>query len=115
MIERVGLTKRWSDAVANKSIIFLAGHTPDKSRGECVTQQTEEVLKAIDDTLANIGVSKDNLAMVQIYLADISTIGEMNVVWDRWVATAAAPARATVEARLAHPDLAIEITAVAFR
>jgi enamine deaminase RidA (YjgF/YER057c/UK114 family) len=34
---------------------------------------------------------------------------------DAWVAKDHAPARATVEARLAYPDLLVEMTAIAFR
>jgi enamine deaminase RidA (YjgF/YER057c/UK114 family) len=115
MIERIGTAARWSDAVIVGNIIFLAGHLAEKTRGGSVTQQTEEVLQALDNTLAKAGVTKKNLASVNIYLADISTINEMNAVWDRWVAADGPPARATVEARLGHPDLAIEITAVASR
>jgi enamine deaminase RidA (YjgF/YER057c/UK114 family) len=37
----------------------------------------------------------------------------MNEVWEAWVPEGAAPARATVTAKLAHPDLRIEIGVVA--
>jgi enamine deaminase RidA (YjgF/YER057c/UK114 family) len=33
----------------------------------------------------------------------------MNDVWDAWVAPGSAPARACVEAKLAHPSLKVEI------
>ncbi len=33
----------------------------------------------------------------------------MNELWDAWVAPASAPARATVEAKLASPVLIVEI------
>ncbi len=115
MIERIGLTHRWSDAVVIDKLICVAGHTAEKTRGKSLAAQTEEVLAALDDTLVRAGTTKQKLASVQIFLSDISKIAEMNVVWDRWVAEGAAPARATVEAKLASPDLAIEITAIASR
>ena len=63
--------------------------------------------------LAQAGSRKERILSVQIFLTDISKIGEMNAVWDKWVAKGHSPARATVEAKLASPGYAIEITAVA--
>lgn len=113
MIERIGLAARWSDAVVVGNLIFLAGHTAEETRGQSVKVQTAEVLASMDDTLAQAGVTKNNLVSVTIYLADISGFDEMNEAWDAWVAEGHAPARATVEARLAHPDMLVEMTAIA--
>ncbi|HEV7543692.1 MAG TPA: Rid family hydrolase, partial [Reyranella sp.] len=44
-----------------------------------------------------------------IWLTDIGTWGQMNEVWDAWVAPGNTPARATVEAKLANPALKVEI------
>ncbi|MGX5734126.1 RidA family protein [Bosea thiooxidans] len=112
-IERIGLTARWCDAAIFNGIVFLAGHVPEKTGGRSLTEQTEEVLALIEETLADAGSSKERILSVQIFLTDISKIGEMNAVWDKWVAKGHAPARATVEANLASPDYGIEITAVA--
>ena len=113
-LERIGAAARWSDAVIVGNIIFLAGHTAEKTRGKSMTEQTTEVLASLDDTLAEAGVTKRNLASVQIDRADMAGF-EMNAVWDRWVIPGEAPARATVESRLASPELLIEIVAVAAR
>ena len=115
MIERIGMTDRWSDAVIVGDLIFLAGHTAEQTRGQSVKVQTEEVLLSLDDTLAQAGASKNNLVSVTIYLADMAGFGAMNEAWDAWVAKGHAPARATVEARLAYPDLLVEMTAIASR
>mgnify|MGYP000069413285 CR=1 FL=1 len=40
---------------------------------------------------------------------------EMNAVWDAWVSQGNTPARATVEASLAHPDYTVEIVVIAAR
>lgn len=115
MIQRIGMTDRWSDAVIVGDLIFLAGHTAEKTRGKSVIEQTQEVLASMDDTLAQAGVNKDNLASVTIYLADMSGFAEMNEAWDAWVSKQHAPARATVEAKLAYPDMLVEMTAIAAR
>lgn len=115
MIERIGMTERWSDAVIVGDLIFLAGHVAEQTRGQAVKEQTEEVLRSLDETLAQAGVSKNNLASVTIYLADMAGFAAMNEAWDAWVAKDHAPARATVEARLAYPDLLVEMTAIASR
>jgi enamine deaminase RidA (YjgF/YER057c/UK114 family) len=67
----------------------------------------------MDDTLAQCGVTKDALVSVTIYLADMSGFAEMNEVWDAWVSKGHAPGRATVEAKLAYPEMLVEMTAIA--
>ncbi len=115
MIERIGKAARWSDAVAAHGLVFLAGHVAEETRGQSVLIQTQEVLAQIDDTLAQAGVTKAALVSVTIYLDDIAGFDEMNQAWDAWVDTDNPPARATVEARLARPDYAVEIVGVAAR
>ena len=65
------------------------------------------------ETLEAAGSDKSRILSVQIFLTDITKIAEMNAVWDAWVPKGTAPARATVEAKLASPGHDIEITAVA--
>jgi enamine deaminase RidA (YjgF/YER057c/UK114 family) len=114
-IERIGKAARWSDAVAAHGLVFLAGHVAEETRGQSVRAQTEEVLAQIDDTLAQAGVTKAALVSVTIYMADIGQIDAMNQAWDAWVDSDNPPARATVEARLASPDYAVEMIGVAAR
>lgn len=112
-IERIGLTARWCDAAIFNGIVFLAGHVAEKTEGASLAEQTKEVLASLEETLESAGSGKERILSVQIFLSDIARIAEMNAVWDRWVAPGHAPARATVEAKLASPGYAIEITAVA--
>jgi enamine deaminase RidA (YjgF/YER057c/UK114 family) len=114
-IERIGKAARWSDAVGAHGLIFLSGHVAEATAGQSVLAQTQEVLAQIDDTLAQAGVTKAALVSVTIYLADIGQIDAMNQAWDAWVDCDNPPARATVEARLARPDWAVEIVGVAAR
>jgi enamine deaminase RidA (YjgF/YER057c/UK114 family) len=46
----------------------------------------------------------------QIVMKDFAA---MNEVWDAWVPEGHAPARACVEARMARPELLVEISVVA--
>jgi enamine deaminase RidA (YjgF/YER057c/UK114 family) len=40
---------------------------------------------------------------------------QMNTVWDAWMPEGNAPARACIEARLATPDLLVEVGIIAAR
>ena len=112
-IERHGTTRRYSDAVAFGSIVYLVevAQTLDAD----ITTQTREVLASIEQTLLRAGSDKSRLLQVTIYLADIAEIDAMNAVWDDWVPPGTAPARACVEAKLANPGYRIEIVVQAAR
>jgi enamine deaminase RidA (YjgF/YER057c/UK114 family) len=112
-IARIGVTQRWCDAAIFNGIVFLAGHVAEKTEGRSLGEQTTEVLALLEETLEAAGSDKSRILSVQIFLTDISKIAEMNEVWDAWVPKGTAPARATVEAKLASPGHDIEITAVA--
>jgi enamine deaminase RidA (YjgF/YER057c/UK114 family) len=60
-----------------------------------------------------VGSTREKILSATIWLADIATFDEMNRVWDSWVPRGHAPARATVEARLAAPEFVVEIGIVA--
>jgi enamine deaminase RidA (YjgF/YER057c/UK114 family) len=74
-----------------------------------VADQTASILGRIDDILAKVGTDKSKLLKANIWLADIATFGAMNDVWLSWVVPGATPARATVEAPLARPNIKVEI------
>ena len=79
--------------------------SPTRRRARASTEQTREILAAIDALLAEAGTDKTRILSATIYLADMATFAEMNAVWEAWVAQGATPARATVEAKLAAPQL----------
>ena len=56
---------------------------------------------------------KSKLVAVNVFLPQIGDFDAMNRIYDAWVDPERLPARACVEARLADPDLRIEVTAVA--
>ena len=108
-LKRIEPGKRMSAAVIHRDKVYLAGFTPDAALGKSVAEQTKDVLEQIDATLAEAGSSKTNIIKANIWLTDIKTFAEMNSVWDAWVVAGEAPARATVEAKLAAPGIDVEI------
>lgn len=112
MIERIDAGPRMSDACIHGGIAYLAGQVPETA-GADIETQTREVLEAIDALLAQAGTDKTRILRAQVFLADIADFAGMNRAWDAWVAPGRAPARATVEARLANPDWKVEIVVTA--
>ena len=113
-VKRIQVGPRMSQAVVHGNLVYLAGQVcPADAGATTVGAQTKVILGQIDRLLAEAGTSKHYLLSAQIWLKDIGTFGEMNEVWDKWVAQGSTPARATVEARLAGPQYLIEIAAIA--
>lgn len=105
---------RLSEAVVANGMIFLAGQVPANTDGDA-TAQTADVLTQIDKLLAELGSDKSRIVDTTIFLADMADYDAMNVAWDAWVSAGNAPARATVQARLAKPEWKVEIKVVALR
>lgn len=104
--------KRLAAAVLHNDTLYIAGQVADTENGS-IDVQTREVLAKIDGLLQKAGTDKSKLLSLTVYLPNMSDFAAMNAVYDTWVDTASLPARATVEARLAAPDLRVEITAIA--
>lgn len=107
-IKRHGVGPRLSQAVVHGDTVYLAGVVADDTKQD-VKGQTKQILAKIDRLLAAAGSDKSKLLSANIWLTDISTWAQMNEVWDAWVAPGNAPARATVEAKLAGPAYRVEI------
>jgi enamine deaminase RidA (YjgF/YER057c/UK114 family) len=114
-IARLQAGPRMSQAVVHGSTVYLAGQVAQQPKGKSVGEQTKEILAQIDRLLTEAGSDKTKILSTTIYLADIATFAEMNAMWDAWVAPGHAPARATVEAKLAAPEYTVEIACIAAR
>ena len=101
----------YSAAVEYNGLVFVSGQVPD-DRTQPVKNQTEQVLKKIDTVLAAAGTDKSKLLSASIWLADIGDRDTMNAVWTAWADPDNLPARATVEAALATPDMRVEIAVI---
>jgi|SRR5690348_12302513 len=113
-VQRIKPGPRMSQAVTHGNTVYLAGLTADDPALD-VKGQTAQILAKIDALLAEAGTDKSRLLTANIWLTDIGTWSQMNEVWDAWVSPGNAPARATVEAKLAAPSWKVEIMVQAAR
>lgn len=112
-INRIDSNQRMSRAVTCNGFVFVGGQTASDPTQD-IKGQTLQVLDKIDGFLEEAGLDKTRIISAQIWLTDIhADFAKMNEVWDAWVPQGHTPARATVESRLALPELLIEITVVA--
>lgn len=111
-ITRHHTNQRMSQIVIHGDTVYLAGQVANDSNAD-ITVQTQQVLQKIDDLLAEAGSDKSKILSAQIWLTSMGHFTQMNEVWDAWVPEGQAPARACIEARLASPDLLVEVGIIA--
>jgi len=110
MIERMETGPRMSKIVKHNGVLYLCGQVGD---GDDVVEQTRDCLSRVDALLARGGSARDRILQATVWLADMGDFDGMNSVWDAWVPAGCAPARAYGEAKLARPDLKVEVIVVA--
>lgn len=112
MIARYQRGSRMSQAVSHGGLVYIAGQVAN-NRKAGLDGQARDVLSKIDALLKEAGTDKSKLLAVNVFLPNIADFDAMNAVYDAWIDPENPPARACVEARLADPDLRVEMTAVA--
>ncbi|MEL6219756.1 MAG: RidA family protein [Pseudomonadota bacterium] len=110
MIDRIHVGTRMSKIVRHNGTVYLCGQVGE---GATVAAQTEHCLAQVDELLAEAGSGREHILQAIIWLADMADFAEMNAVWDAWVPEGHAPARACGEAKLARPELRVEIIVTA--
>ncbi|MBI3452273.1 MAG: RidA family protein [Rhodospirillales bacterium] len=105
--------RRADDSVAG-------AETRDGRRVLDIRAQTAAVIENIRDILGSFGAGLGDLVEAQCFLVDMADYAGFNETWNRYfgpgTAAPAGPARTTVAVKsLPHPDLAVEIRAVAFK
>jgi 2-aminomuconate deaminase len=81
-----------------------------------IREQTRAVLENIRDILASVGAGMEDLVEVCTYLVNMNDFGGYNEEYARWFDGTSGPARTTVAVhQLPHPQLLIEIKAVAYK
>ena len=113
-IDRHDVGPLMSQAVIHGDTVYLAGTVADDASAD-VKGQTRQILDKIDRRLAEAGSDKSKLLSATIWVADIADRDPMNEVWVPWIDKANPPARACVEARLARPEILVEIMVIAAR
>ncbi|MEN8660648.1 RidA family protein [Marivita sp.] len=110
MIERQDIGQRMSKIVKHNCTVYLCGQV---GAGDSVTEQTQDCLARVDALLEKAGSSREQILQAIIWVADMADFAEMNAVWDAWVPEGHAPARACGEAKLARPELKVEVIVTA--
>lgn len=111
-IKRLHVGKRLSEVAIHNETVYLAGQIAEDTKQDIIGQTTE-VLGHVDRLLAEAGSDKTCILSCQIYIKDMKDFAGMNAVWDEWVPQGHTPPRATVEAKLANPEVLVEIVIVA--
>lgn len=114
-IERKHTNARMSKIVKHGGLVYLCGQTAvgSASANADVTAQTQETLSRVDALLTEAGTDRTRILSATVYLRDMADFAAMNSAWESWVPSGAAPARTTVEARLAAESLLVEVTVTA--
>lgn len=103
---------RMSKIVEHNGTIYLCGQVAkDATAG--IKEQTATTIEKVEDLLKEAGSDKEHMLSVTVYIRDMSDFAAMNEVWDAWVVQGSQPARACVEARMARPELLVEMTVTA--
>lgn len=110
MIERIETSQRMSKIVKHNGVAYLCGQVGE---GATVSEQTRDCLSRVNALLEKSGSSPEQMLQAVIWLADMADFAEMNAIWDAWVPAGCAPARACGEAKLARPELKVEIIVTA--
>ncbi len=106
MIERIETGARSSKIVKHNGVAYITGQVGE---GDTIQAQTQECLSRVEALLTKAGSSKEKMLRATIWLADINDFNGLNEVWNAWVPEGFAPARACGEAKLARPELKVEV------
>jgi len=107
----------FSAGIKANGFIFTSGQTGTDPRtgqlaGPDVTSQTRQTIANIRAILEAGGSSLDRLVKTTVFLADLRLFDAMNAVY-RELIPEPRPGRSTVEARLARPEILVEIEGIA--
>ncbi|MEF2074710.1 RidA family protein [Consotaella aegiceratis] len=108
MIKRHFQTKINHRVVEHNGVLYFGGLVAgDKSQD--MKGQTAQICAKIDDLLAKVGSSKDNLLTAMIYISDFSQKDGMNEAWLEWLPGEILPTRATIGVADLGTDTLVEI------
>jgi reactive intermediate/imine deaminase len=107
----------FSAGIKANGFIFTAGQVGTDPRtgalaGSDVTAQTRQCIANIQAILEAGGSSLERLVKTTVFLADLRLFDAMNAVY-RELIPEPRPGRSTVEAKLARPEILVEIEAIA--
>ena len=106
-----------SQAIRHEDTVYVSGNVPvDPATGELVEggvgPQTRQVLENVEAVLTEAGSSTDSVVRAGVFMTDMDAFGEMNAVYEEFMSEPY-PARTTVRAEMANPDILVEIDVIA--
>lgn len=111
-ITRMETGQRMSRIVIHNNTVYLCGQVAADASAD-IKEQTQTMLDKVDALLEQAGSDRENILSATVYIRDMKDFAAMNEVWDAWVPEGFAPARACVEARMARPELLVEVSVIA--
>ena len=111
-------TYPYSPGAKGGGFVYTTGQVAWNNKGKLVgigdvRRQTRQVLSNIKSILAQGGATVDDVLKCNVYLADIRHFQAMNKEFAK-VFPKNPPARTTVQAPMAEPEMLVEIEAVAY-
>jgi 2-iminobutanoate/2-iminopropanoate deaminase len=108
----------YSPGTTGGGLVYTAGQVAWDDHGELVGRgdpaaQTRQVLANVESVLREAGATLEDVLKCTVYLADIRYFQAMNGVFAEVFPTEP-PARTTVQAALAEPEMLVEIEAIAW-
>jgi 2-iminobutanoate/2-iminopropanoate deaminase len=88
--------------------------SPGKLAAGGISGQTEQILRNVDELLAQTGLARDNIAKATVWLTDGQDFAVFNSLYAAWFGDHR-PARSTTIAGLVVPGAVIEIEFIARR
>ena len=109
----------YSQGIAANGTIYVAGQVSVGADGTIegkgnIARQTRQTLENVRRVLAEGGLGLSDVVSTTVYLKDLADYRVFAQTWCE-VFGEHLPARATVKADLVHPDLLIEIQAIAVK
>lgn len=111
-IKRIDTNNLMSMCVVKDDMVYMSGLTASDSSQD-MKGQCRQILNKIDEYLTEVGSDRSKLLTAQIWLSDIRDWADMNELWSAWIDPENPPTRATVEAKLAFPEMSVEIMVTA--
>ena len=99
-------------------VVYVSGQVAWNEKAELIgvgdaTAQTRQVLSNIGSVLKEAGAGFEDVVKCTVFLADIRYFSAMNAVFAEFFPTNP-PARTTIQAALAEPEMLVEIEAIAY-
>ncbi len=110
-IIRINTNARMSQVVLANGFAFLSGQVANNA-GSPIEQQTKEVLAKIDALLIAQDIKREKIVSANVWLSSPAHFSAFNGVWDQWIPSGHAPARACVQALLMLPGLDVEVAVI---